>query len=83
VAGEEHAPKVEVSGVGIEAPRARNLHYSAPSETGGTEERDETVGGSRGDGSGLTPEQMANTPKNASCPCGSGKKFKMCHGRKA
>jgi len=21
------------------------------------------------------------TPRNASCPCGSGKKFKMCHGR--
>jgi preprotein translocase subunit SecA len=21
------------------------------------------------------------TPRNAPCPCGSGKKFKMCHGR--
>jgi preprotein translocase subunit SecA len=22
-----------------------------------------------------------NTPRNAPCPCGSGKKFKHCHGR--
>ncbi|HKX72097.1 MAG TPA: SEC-C metal-binding domain-containing protein [Acidimicrobiales bacterium] len=21
------------------------------------------------------------TPRNAPCPCGSGKKFKQCHGR--
>jgi hypothetical protein len=24
-----------------------------------------------------------NTPRNARCPCGSGKKFKQCHGRHA
>ncbi|MEO1551185.1 MAG: preprotein translocase subunit SecA, partial [Pseudomonadota bacterium] len=29
----------------------------------------------------LTPEQMANTGRNDPCPCGSGKKFKHCHGR--
>jgi preprotein translocase subunit SecA len=23
----------------------------------------------------------AKTPRNAPCPCGSGKKFKHCHGR--
>jgi preprotein translocase subunit SecA len=28
----------------------------------------------------LTPEQMANTRRNDPCPCGSGKKFKHCHG---
>ncbi len=26
------------------------------------------------------PDTWANTPRNASCPCGSGKKFKHCHG---
>ncbi|AWK86186.1 preprotein translocase subunit SecA [Azospirillum thermophilum] len=31
----------------------------------------------------LPPEVMANTPRNAACPCGSGKKFKHCHGRLA
>jgi len=24
---------------------------------------------------------LTKTPKNAPCPCGSGKKFKMCHGK--
>jgi preprotein translocase subunit SecA len=27
------------------------------------------------------PETWAKTPRNALCPCGSGKKFKHCHGR--
>ncbi len=27
------------------------------------------------------PETWAATPRNAMCPCGSGKKFKHCHGR--
>ncbi|MCX7376847.1 MAG: preprotein translocase subunit SecA [Alphaproteobacteria bacterium] len=27
------------------------------------------------------PSTWASTPRNASCPCGSGKKFKHCHGR--
>jgi len=27
------------------------------------------------------PETWATTPRNAPCPCGSGKKYKYCHGR--
>ena len=27
------------------------------------------------------PATWANTPRNAECPCGSGKKFKHCHGK--
>jgi len=27
------------------------------------------------------PETWAATPRNAACPCGSGKKYKYCHGR--
>ena len=27
------------------------------------------------------PATWRNTPRNAPCPCGSGKKFKHCHGR--
>jgi preprotein translocase subunit SecA len=30
---------------------------------------------------GDTPAAWANTPRNADCPCGSGKKYKHCHGR--
>ena len=28
----------------------------------------------------LTEEQMRKTGRNESCPCGSGQKFKKCHG---
>jgi preprotein translocase subunit SecA len=41
-----------------------------------------------GNGNGSAPERLsaprapwAGTPRNAACPCGSGKKFKHCHGR--
>jgi preprotein translocase subunit SecA len=27
------------------------------------------------------PATWINTPRNAPCPCGSGKKYKHCHGR--
>jgi preprotein translocase subunit SecA len=27
-----------------------------------------------------SPETWANTARNANCPCGSGRKFKHCHG---
>ncbi|MFP4145249.1 MAG: radical SAM protein [Phycisphaeraceae bacterium] len=30
----------------------------------------------------LDPQALAGTPRNAPCPCGSGKKFKQCHGKK-
>ncbi|MCE9621550.1 MAG: preprotein translocase subunit SecA [Actinomycetia bacterium] len=28
----------------------------------------------------VVKDEFAKTPRNAPCPCGSGKKFKMCHG---
>jgi preprotein translocase subunit SecA len=34
----------------------------------------------------MTPARKAEwdkTPRNAPCPCGSGKKFKRCHGNAA
>ena len=27
------------------------------------------------------PSTWHRTPRNASCPCGSGKKYKHCHGK--
>jgi preprotein translocase subunit SecA len=70
------ARSVEVHGVGIEeGPRARSLHYSAPSDSGGVEERDVVVGAAE-----PAAEEFAGVGRNAPCPCGSGKKYKMCHG---
>ncbi len=56
-----------------------NVTYTAPTESGEAEVRtlDETQRGSKP----LTPEQMQRTSRNDPCPCGSGKKFKQCHGK--
>jgi preprotein translocase subunit SecA len=42
----------------------------------------EVAGGYRSDEvDPARPETWAATPRNAACPCGSGKKYKYCHGR--
>ncbi len=70
---------------GREAPRLRakgldrpqqpqNLSYSAPSEQGDVEVAGATPASS---GSG---DEFADVGRNQLCPCGSGKKYKRCHG---
>ena len=54
-----------VAAKGVEPSRPENLRYSAPSETG------EVSAASSNSG---------NVARNAPCPCGSGKKYKRCHG---
>jgi preprotein translocase subunit SecA len=63
---------------GLEQPQrsARDLQYSAPNETGGVDQRQVTAASDI-----LTPEQLEGVSRNSPCPCGSGKKFKMCHGK--
>jgi preprotein translocase subunit SecA len=62
----------EVIAPGLSRPkRPSRLSYSAPSEdVGGQVQRSEAAG----DGA------YAKVGRNAPCPCGSGKKFKVCHG---
>jgi preprotein translocase subunit SecA len=31
----------------------------------------------------VVKDDFSKTPRNAPCPCGSGKKFKLCHGKNA
>jgi preprotein translocase subunit SecA len=57
---------VVVPGFGENQPT--RLQYSAPSEDGTVERHSEAT------------EEFAGTPRNAPCPCGSGKKYKKCHG---
>ena len=59
--------------------RIANVTYTAPTETGDVEVRsdDEFQRGLKP----LTAEQMQRTSRNDPCPCGSGKKFKQCHGK--
>jgi preprotein translocase subunit SecA len=63
---------------GLEQPerRPQQLQYSAPSETGDVEHR---AVGSVDDT--LSEAQLKGASRNGPCPCGSGKKFKMCHGK--
>ena len=67
---------------GLDAPGSRPLTYSAPAEDGSTEVRGAgTKRGGGGGAAGGAGRQVAAEPsRNAPCPCGSGKKYKRCHG---
>jgi preprotein translocase subunit SecA len=54
---------------GFEPRRPQNLQYSAPSDSGGVEVRGDAA-----------VDPYARAGRNDPCPCGSGKKFKRCHG---
>ena len=57
---------------GLAAPKQpQNLSYSAPSEGGDVEVNGTPAG---------EDDPYAGISRNADCPCGSGKKYKKCHG---
>ena len=56
----------QVEAKGVSEPQRQELRYSAPSETGATTSNSGANG--------------SNVSRNAPCPCGSGKKYKRCHG---
>ncbi|PSK97898.1 protein translocase subunit secA [Haloactinopolyspora alba] len=87
------APLLDAKGlVGTERPR--QLQYSAPTVDGdaGVQRRVEQQGarptvasgadGARGSHAASSGDEIdfSNVSRNALCPCGSGKKFKRCHG---
>ncbi len=62
-----------ISAKGLDRPKTpTNLTYSAPSEDGEAEVHGETVTNANDPYSGIS--------RNALCPCGSGNKYKRCHG---
>ena len=84
VTSEAHRQVAEVLSPGLGTPRRPSrLQYSAPTVDG-----EAGVAKSAGPmsatavGEGARPGQVvgSDTPRNAPCPCGSGKKFKRCHG---
>jgi preprotein translocase subunit SecA len=54
---------------GLAPRRPRNLQYSAPSEDGGVERH-----------GNAEADPYATVGRNDLCPCGSGRKYKRCHG---
>jgi preprotein translocase subunit SecA len=70
--GEHHH---EVVAKGLEAPkRPTQVQYSAPTLDG------DTSGGAAQTSVHDRDDTYGDVPRNAPCPCGSGKKFKRCHG---
>ncbi|MGH3443930.1 MAG: SEC-C metal-binding domain-containing protein, partial [Nocardioidaceae bacterium] len=67
-----------ISAKGLETlERPQQLSYSAPSEVGTAE----VSGASSTAGTNTATEGIfAGASRNAECPCGSGKKYKKCHG---
>jgi preprotein translocase subunit SecA len=63
---------------GLEAPRqaTEQLSYSAPGLDTSPKE-----GGSAKAAKTATVTGTKEPSRNAPCPCGSGKKYKVCHGR--
>jgi preprotein translocase subunit SecA len=86
---------VEIKAKGLGgSSHARNLSYSAPAEGGGTKiEQAPALGLGTAAPQGRKPSPRGGKPapapngqvvaaasRNAPCPCGSGKKYKRCHG---
>jgi len=64
------------------AERIANVTYTAPSETGEVETRlDESTAGRAAAAGGAAVATMPRVGRNDPCPCGSGKKYKHCHGK--
>ncbi|MEP6815463.1 MAG: SEC-C metal-binding domain-containing protein, partial [Marmoricola sp.] len=71
LAAPDHHP--HISAKGLDKPKTpKNLTYSAPSEDGEAEVIGRTVTSDDGEFAGIS--------RNELCPCGSGKKYKRCHG---
>jgi preprotein translocase subunit SecA len=71
------------------AERISNVTYTAPNETGEAESRlDEStavraVAAAASAAAGAGVATMPRVGRNDPCPCGSGKKYKQCHGKLA
>ncbi len=70
----------ELRAKGLAQPVAPALTYSGPTENGGTEVRGQSRK-RRGNGADESTRVGGQEPsRNSPCPCGSGKKYKRCHG---
>jgi preprotein translocase subunit SecA len=65
ISQDDEDEELEVVVAGATEPEKRQLSYSAPSETGGVT---------------LDKSASGGPSRNSPCPCGSGKKYKRCHG---
>jgi preprotein translocase subunit SecA len=70
----EHHPQITAKGL-QRSSQPQRLTYTAPTVDGDPDDREVATRGA------ATEEiAYAGTPRNALCPCGSGRKYKRCHG---
>ncbi|MCL2594298.1 MAG: SEC-C metal-binding domain-containing protein, partial [Promicromonosporaceae bacterium] len=70
-------------GKGLDEPRKQvPLTFSGPGESAGSASSDGGRRSLHGEAQKATADGATypGTPRNAQCPCGSGKKYKVCHG---
>ena len=73
-ASERAASSPQIHAKGLQKPAApKHLAFSGPDERGQAEAQNNTVTNA--------DDPFAKVGRNETCPCGSGKKFKQCHGR--
>ena len=58
-----------------QASQVANVTYTHPNEDGSVSQESETVA--------LAADDLPRVGRNDPCPCGSGKKYKSCHGKLA
>ncbi|HLL51389.1 MAG TPA: preprotein translocase subunit SecA [Thermomicrobiales bacterium] len=63
--------------------RVQPVVAQQPVRTRVTDESEKSHGAADGDGNGASPRKARKVGVNEPCPCGSGKKYKHCHGAKA
>jgi preprotein translocase subunit SecA len=69
----QDTPRIQAKGLS-NSNRPQRLSYSAPTIDGDDEVSVHTDSADPG------ALEYAGTPRNVACPCGSGKKYKRCHG---
>lgn len=73
-AAKASAAAPQVTAKGLQRPATpKHLAFSGPDEQGQAEAQNATAGDA--------DDPYAKVGRNEQCPCGSGKKFKQCHGR--
>ncbi|MFI0432233.1 MAG: preprotein translocase subunit SecA, partial [Candidatus Nanopelagicales bacterium] len=73
--------EMELPAALVERSRPGQLQYSAPTAEGGVSRQVQNVANVDDPEAGNAGERdYAGTAKNALCPCGSGRKYKRCHG---
>jgi preprotein translocase subunit SecA len=87
----------QIPSIGGDEPAVQNVQYSAPDDSaagggmaaaarqvateGGPEAAPSPADGASTTMTPVVKSEWDKTPRNAPCPCGSGKKFKLCHGK--